>query len=154
VLNGPGTDFVVFENAFEVSPGIHFMDQVVVYLSKDATTWVPFPHDYLGPDETIYSPNPEHWPGFAGVEPVLLHAEDNPVDPFDQALAGGDAFDLDLLPEDGAEAQAIRDSGFAYLKLVAAPTVINEDTGAAFVRDLAANGADIDGVYGRYLVGP
>ncbi|HCP45439.1 MAG TPA: hypothetical protein DIU15_05325 [Deltaproteobacteria bacterium] len=152
-VNGPGVDFVVFENAFEVSPGVRFMDHAVIYLSLDGETWVPFPHDYTAPDETVYSMDPDHWQGFAGVEPVLLNELNNPVDPFDSLHAGGDAFDLDLLPDDGGPAQQVRELGFSYLKLVTAPTVINPDTDDFFVRDPVSNGADIDGVYARYLVG-
>ena len=151
-LNGPGTDFVVFENAFEVVPGVRFMDHAIVFLSLDGEIWVPFPHDYTAPDESQYSTDPDHWEGFAGVQPVLLNEADNPVDPFDFQSAGGDHFDLDLLPEDDGPAQQIRELGFTYLKLVTAPTVINPDTDDFFVRDPVANGADIDGVYARYLV--
>jgi len=153
VLNGPGTDFVVFENAFAAGgQGQHFMDHAVVYLSRDQQTWVPYPHDYLATDESIYSPLAPDWQGFAGVNPVLLNEEHNPVDPFDTLLAGGDPFDLAELPDDGGPAEAIKVYGFTYLKLVTAPTVINPDTDAPYVRDLVANGTDIDGVYARYLV--
>ena len=155
VLNGPGTDFVIFENPFFTdTEGLHgFIDPAVVFLSQDRETWVPFPHDYLALDETQYSSALADWVGFAGIQPVLLHEEDNPVDPFEAQLAGGDAFDLDALPDDGGEAEAIKVYGFSYLKIVTGPTVINPDTGDFFVHDPTSNGADIDGVYGRYLVG-
>jgi len=153
VLDGPGVDFVVFENAFASGTGeAHFMDQVVVYLSRDQETWVPFPHDFLAEDETVYSALPGDWQGFAGVNPVLLNEDDNPVDPFDSALAGGDPFDLSDLPDDGGPAQEIKSLGFTFLKLVAAPTVVNPDTELPYARDLVSNGADIDGVHARYLV--
>ncbi len=54
---------------------------------------------------------------------------------------------------DDAEAQAIRADGVAFVRLVSAPARVNPDTGAAFVHDAIASGADIDGMYGRY-VGP
>jgi len=147
VVNGDGPDFAVFENAFQIGDsGDRFMDPVVVEVSLDGDVWVPFPFDYTAPDETIYSPNPDHWRGFAGISPVRLNEADNPVDPMDAALAGGDHFDLDDL-SDAPEAQHIRQEGFYYLRLTAAATVINPDTGAPFVRDSAANGPDIDGVY-------
>ena len=152
VTNGPGVDFVVFENPFDISGGGRvFMDQLVVFLSRDGGTWVPFPHDYTAPDETVYSDDPAHWEGFAGVTPVLFHEEENPVDPFHTEVAGGDAFDLADLPADGGEAEAIRDGGFSYLKLVVASACENPDTGESFVSDPMSNGPDIDGVYGRYL---
>ncbi len=153
VHNGPGADFVVFENGFEVGAGSgsFFLDQIVVMLSRDGVTFVPFPHDYVAEDETKYQSKPEAWQGFGGRYPVKYNVDSNPVDPFDHEAAGGDPFDLDGMPLDGGEGQAIREKGFRYLKLVAAPTVLNPDTGAAFVRDPASNGADIDGVVARYV---
>ena len=151
VQNGPGTDFVVFENAFLISGGPNvFMDHVIVELSVDAEQWVTYPHDYLAEDETAYSANPEDWQGFAGVTPVLLNEDTMRVDPFDAQLAGGDHFDLDNLTGDDPLSEQIREDGFVYMRLVAAPTRVNPDTGDVFVRDAASNGADIDGVYVRY----
>ena len=151
VTNGPGPDFVVFENPFVFGGGV-FMDQIVVELSRDGDNWVAFPFDYVAGDETVYSNDPDDWVGFAGVTPVVYNIETNPVDPFDQQIAGGDPFDLDGLPDDGAEGSAIKAGGFAFLRLVAAATVINPDTGEPFVHDSASNGPDIDGVIARYLV--
>jgi hypothetical protein len=151
VANGPGVDFVVFENAFHVvSSAETFMDPVIVELSDGGEVWVPFPHDYLAEDEAAYSALGGDWVGFAGVSPVLYHEEDNPVSPFDTARAGGDPFDLDDLPDSG-EAGAIRAGGFTHLRLVAAATVTNPDTGVAFPHDPIMNGPDIDGVYARYV---
>lgn len=153
VTNGAGADFAVFENAFLIGDGPEaFMDPAIVYVSRDGETWVAFPHDYLAADEAAYSALPGDWRGFAGVSPVLLNDETNPVDPFDAAAAGGDHFDLDALPDDAGEASAIKAEGFLYLMIVAAPAEENPDTGAPYARDAISDGADIDGVYGRYLV--
>jgi len=153
VQNGPGVDFVIFENGFLRGSGPdQFMDHLVVSVSRDGVRWVAFDHNYTAADETIYSWDPTHWPGFAGNRSVLLHEEENPVDPFDPDLAGGDGFDLDALPDDGGEGSAIRRDGFVYLKLVSAPSTLNPDTGEPYVKDPISNGPDIDGVYGRWLV--
>lgn len=149
--NGPGADVAVFENPFRFGDGLTFMDPAVVEVSLDGETWVAFPHEYVAADETVYSARAEDWIGFAGVHPVWLHAETNPVDPFDPA-AGGDAFDLDSLPGDG-EAARIREEGFSFLRLSPAPDHVNPDTGAPFVRSPIANGPDIDGVFARYVEG-
>ena len=151
VTNGPGADFVVFENAFQVSGGAYFMDPTLVFLSQDGTNWVEYPADYINEDETTYSSDPAMWVGFAGIHPVRLNVDTNPVDPFDQELAGGDHFDLDTLPTTDASSQSIRDNGFRYLRLVAAATQLNFDTGEPFPADSMSNGPDIDGVYARYL---
>ena len=142
VVDVPGPDLAVFENAFDYGEGVRFMDPTIVEVSADGETWVAFPHDYVADDESVYSPRPEHWLGFAGVTPVHLHEEENALDPFDPA-AGGDRFDLADLPE---AARAPR-----FVRLSAASRAINPDTNAAFVRDPVSDGADIDGVIAHTL---
>ena len=151
-LNGTGNDFAVFENPFVIGSGPScFMDQIIVELSEDGENWVAFPHDYVADDQTVYSNLPSDWIGFAGLTPVLLNEDTNPVNPFDPAVAGGDAFDLDDLPADNGLASSIRENGFTHLRLAAAPTRTNPDTGELFPKDPIADGPDIDGVYARYL---
>lgn len=142
VVDVPGPDLAVFENAFDYAEGLRFMDPTIVEVSADGERWVAFPHDYVADDERAYSPRPEHWIGFAGITPVYLHAEENALDPFDPA-AGGDRFDLADLPED---ARAPR-----FVRLSAASRAINPDTGEPFVRDPVSDGADIDGVVAHTL---
>ncbi|WP_428269318.1 LIC_13355 family lipoprotein [Haliangium sp.] len=150
VINEPGIDFVVFENPFATELDVHhFIEAAVVEVSRDGQSWVAMPHDYTADDETVYVDDPTRWQGFAGVHPVLLHEEDNPVDPMDPALAGGDGFDLADLPDDGGEAEAIKREGFSYLRIVTATTRQNPDTGAPFPTSVIAGGPDIDGVYAR-----
>lgn len=152
VLNGPGADLAVFENPFLVGGGPScFMDQAVVQVSRDGEAWVSLPHDYTHDDENLYEPDPQLWPGFAGATPVLLNEDLNPVTPYDPETAGGDHFDLDDLPDGDPEAEAIREQGFTYIKIVTAPSLINPDTGEPFVKEDISNGADIDGVYAWYF---
>lgn len=150
--DGPGADLVVFENAFRTADdSAYFMDPTVVSVSRDGVTFVDLPHAYVGADPTRYSTDPDDWEGFAGRGPVLLHDETNPVDPFDAIAAGGDAFDLATLPEDGGEADAIRRDGARYVRLTSAAILVDPRTGARYPRDPVASGADVDGVYGRWL---
>lgn len=150
--DGPGADFVVFENPFRTADAsAYFMDPLVVSVSRDGTTFVDLPHAYVAADPTRYSTSPEDWEGFAGLTPVLLHEEDNAIDPFDPIAAGGDAFDLATLPEDGGEGDAIRREGARYVRLTSAATLENPETGAPYPRDPVGTGADIDGVYARWL---
>ncbi|HUQ01117.1 MAG TPA: LIC_13355 family lipoprotein [Kofleriaceae bacterium] len=151
--NGAGDDLAVFENAFAVSGGV-FMDLVIVEVSRDGTTWRPIAHDYVTADETAYVRDPAAWHGFAGRTPVLLHAQDNAVDPFDRTLAGGDGFDLDDVVGTDAAAMELRAQGARYIRLVSASARTNPDTGAAYVKETVSNGGDIDGVYGRYVSPP
>jgi len=151
IKNGTGTDFVVFENAFDVtSSGERFMDHIIVSVSRNNIDWVDFPYDYTRSDESIYDKDPSLWQGFAGKTPVLYHEENNRVDPFDQSAAGGDHFDLDNLP-DSQEGLEIKNNGFTYIKLTTAPSIINPGTGSKFVHEVISNGADIDGVYAKYI---
>ncbi|GAB4198487.1 MAG: LIC_13355 family lipoprotein [Sandaracinaceae bacterium] len=152
ITDGPGADLVVFENPFRYAAGTgNFMDPVIVSVSRDSETWVDLPHDYVAADPTRYSIDPDDWVGFAGVTPVLLHAEDHAVDPFDRVAAGGDHFDLGDL-DDSGEAGAIRREGARYVRLESAATRVDPDTGERYPRDPTSNGADIDGVYARYVV--
>lgn len=149
--DGPGADLVVFENAFAIGTSdARFMDLTVVSVSADGASWLDLPHDFIAADESRYSNDPDDWPGFAGRTPVLLHAEASAVDPFDPTLAGGDAFDLAALGA-SPEALRIRTEGARYVRLTSAPALVNPDTGAPYVHDAIANGADIDGVVARYV---
>lgn len=149
LIDGPGDDLAVFENPFRHGDGQAFIDAAIVELSDDGEVWVPFAHDYRAPDETRYSSDPAHWVGFAGVEPVFLHADTNVIDPFDPG-AGGDRFDLaDLVPS--AEADRIRREGARYVRITAAFARENPDTGAPYPIDAVSNGPDIDGVAARWL---
>jgi hypothetical protein len=79
VVDGPGADLVIFENAFHIgSPtGNVFTEYAYVEVSRDGLTWQRFPFDG------------ETGEGLAGATPVLAE----PADPFDPA-AGGDRFDI------------------------------------------------------------
>lgn len=152
VTNGPGADLVVFENAFRTTwdPNAYFMDPIVVSVSLDAARWVELPHHYRAADPTQYSTALQDWEGFAGVTPVLVNDETNPMSWFDPR-AGGDAFDLDELAIEG-DAGEIRAQGFRFVRLTSAAIVTNPDTNAPYPADPVANGADIDGIAARGIV--
>ncbi|HEX2684979.1 MAG TPA: LIC_13355 family lipoprotein [Kofleriaceae bacterium] len=150
--NGPGPDLAVFENPFLINGGGVFMDLIIVEVSLDGVEFRALAHDYTATDPTVYHNNPALWSGFAGKTPVLLNVDTNPVAPFNATAAGGDQFDLDTVEGADAVAQSIRTNGARFVRLTSAPARINPDTGAAYVHDALSNGADIDGIYGRYLV--
>jgi hypothetical protein len=80
--DGPGVDFVVFENAFEYGDET-FAEPAHVWVSHDGHTWSAFPCvvDAGWPPE-----------GCAGIEPVHATADNGwATDPM---RSGGDAFDL------------------------------------------------------------
>jgi hypothetical protein len=148
--NGPGSDLAVFENPILAGSGT-FMDLVIVEVSLDGVEFRELAHDYTATDPTVYQTDPQLWSGFAGRTPVKLNVDTNPVDPFDPAAAGGDALDLDAVVGTDAVADSIRATGARYVRLIAAPARIDPHTSAPYVRDAISNGADIDGLYGRYV---
>ena len=82
VVDGPGADLLVFENAFAVGAGT-FIEPARVLVSDDGTDWRAFPCD----------PGDADARGCAGVA-VVRASSTNGLDPTDPAEAGGDAFDL------------------------------------------------------------
>lgn len=86
ITDGPGPDFIVFENAFfiggdETKP---FAELATVEVSEDGQSWHAF--------ECTASAPP--YGSCAGWRPVFANAGENALDPLDPEVAGGDAFDL------------------------------------------------------------
>lgn len=86
IVDGPGADFVVFENAFWVGGDSTevFAELGEVAVSTDAVSWHTFPCDF----EPLIGP----WPGCAGWRPTYFY--DPFVLPLDPEVSGGDPFDL------------------------------------------------------------
>ena len=76
IIDGPGPDFTVFENAF-FYPGGTFGEWMIVSVSPDGENWLVFPHDTLTGI------------GMAGRTPTA-----GGVDYTNPAESGGDSFDL------------------------------------------------------------
>lgn len=100
IVDGPGVDFVVFENPFE--PGGDASSVVAepaeVAVSDDGVTWTAFPCT-----ATAYP-----YGSCAGWHPVHASAE-APIDPAAPEKAGGDAFDLAAIGVTHARFVRIRD---------------------------------------------
>jgi hypothetical protein len=86
IVDGPGADFIVFENAFLAGGDATkpFAELATVEVSADGRTWTAF--------ECTATEFP--YGACAGWHPVLANADENPIDPTDPTAAGGDAFDL------------------------------------------------------------
>jgi hypothetical protein len=86
VVDGPGPDLLVFENAFLRAPGDDptngFFELARVEVSFDGKVWKEFPFDQVTRK------------GCAGYHPVLAHPGENDISPTDPDKAGGDPFDL------------------------------------------------------------
>jgi len=102
ICDGPGPDFIVFENAFHAGgpTGPVFIEAGIVAVSQDGVTFREFPYD------------PRTFSGLAGKTPVLSNPE-NGIDPTDPTVAGGDAFDLAQLGLKWAAYVRITDGGDA-----------------------------------------
>ncbi len=86
IVDGPGPDFIVFENPFEIDcdPSNIFAELGTVSVSEDGVTWKDFPCTATQPPYGLCS----------GWHVVYANAETNTIDPTDPAVAGGDAYDL------------------------------------------------------------
>jgi hypothetical protein len=86
VYDGPGTDLLIFENAFLEDPGDDprrgFFELAKVEVSRDGESWKEFPYDTIKRS------------GCAGHHPVFANPDLNEIDPTDPKQAGGDPFDL------------------------------------------------------------
>lgn len=158
VLNGSGTDFVVFENPFNRTSGGRFIEAVIVEVSQDGTSWCGWSPAYTGVTDSqsdIYDVT--KYDDVAGLKPVLFNQltwTDTAADVFDVAQAGGDHFDLDKASFGGSGAGCnealrgdIQTDGFVYIRL----TTANSRSRDAFPLpgDSIDETADIDGVVAR-----
>jgi len=115
IVDGPGPDFIVFENPFLLGPCQSYAEPAVVGLSAgDAapTSFVDFP---CALSRSRGDPQQQRWayPGCAGVHPVLA-AKTSCTAP-SAAAAGGDAFDLATLGIKQARYLRLRDAGISTM---------------------------------------
>lgn len=85
IVDGPGPDFIVFENAFWAGGDMNqpHADLGEVSVSEDGTTWKTYP--------CTATMNP--YGACSGWKPVYSNPQ-NGISPFDPAKAGGEAYDL------------------------------------------------------------
>jgi hypothetical protein len=88
IEDGPGPDFVVFENPFypEGDPARVFAEPAAVAVSDDGDAFLEYDCDAAGDGNG-------HFTGCAGVTPTEPY-DPFRVDPIDPELTGGDSFDL------------------------------------------------------------
>lgn len=103
VIDGPGPDLLIFENAFLQEPGnnphLGFFELARVEVSADGESWQGFPYD-SGTKK-----------GCAGWNPVLANSEENAIPPDQVEKAGGDPFDLQDLKLESIRFVRITDLG-------------------------------------------
>ena len=102
IYDGPGPDFIVFENPMRIqgSSSAYFIEPAIVEVSANGRDFFRIPFDFvphLDQSGNLNLSNPSCYSrGFAGVRPVL--SNNGYPDPTDPAVAGGDPFDLADLP--------------------------------------------------------
>ena len=103
IVDGPGPDFVVFENAFYAGgdPSQVFAEPGEVAVSDDGEVFVAFECNIENDAEGKYR-------GCAGATPTLAY-DPEAVDPLDPELTGGDTFDLEALGISRARYVRVRD---------------------------------------------
>ncbi|MFP4600528.1 MAG: hypothetical protein ACLFVJ_19895 [Persicimonas sp.] len=103
IADGPGADFVVFENPFWVreDPTDVWAELGEVSVSQDGQSW----HTFVCTAEPT---EPGQWPGCAGWTPTKSY-EPAGVVPLDPETTGGDAFDLADVGLESARFVRIRD---------------------------------------------
>ena len=102
IVDGPGVDFVVFENAFYIggNPNDIYAEPAEVSVSDDGTTWQVYP---CTATQAPYG-------ACAGWHPVLS-SPGSGISPVDYPACGGDGFDLADLGITHARYVRIRDMG-------------------------------------------
>ncbi len=116
IVDGPGPDFIVFENPFLTAPYQSYAEPAIVGLSATDTAAASFVDFSCDLSVTKGDAQNQSWayPGCAGVKPVLANPT-NCIDPTDPTLAGGDAFDLADLGLSRARYVRIRDAGLSTM---------------------------------------
>jgi len=129
ILNGPGADFIVYENAFYVagstcdwSDGTHYAcwnETAIVEVSQDGSDWYTIPFDYNPSNETCVPyvfMDPASFSGLAGNHPVYACVNHDGtlkdgISPVDPLKAGGDTFDLDSVGLEWCRFVRLTDTG-------------------------------------------
>lgn len=117
IVDGPGPDFIVFENPMLMGPYQSFAEPALVGVSAKGTgagDFADFPCDL---SKTQGDAQTKTWafPGCAGIKPVLANVKSNAISPVNPLEAGGDAFDLSTLSAKQARYLRLRDAGVSKM---------------------------------------
>lgn len=126
IQDGPGADFLAFENAFAFGASTDvFAEVAFVEVSTDGTVFARIPSRYGGPVGPLpaFGTSPMgRFGGLVGGMPGVANVVTNTIPPRDPVRAGGEAFDLAELQSDplvvngAVDLQAIR-----YVRFVDVP---------------------------------
>lgn len=163
IVDGPGPDFSVFENAFLERNGLitlpPFSEPGRISVSQDGTSWFTFSSCNLSLADAPYHP------GCAGVYPVLSntnpafpHASIPTTEPPIEDLVGQNVLTLEVPEGAGGDSFDLADVGLSWARYVlvegapfvdgpaAAPTAGFDLDAAAAIHSVPATDADENGV--------
>lgn len=149
--NGPGADFLAFENGFFFSGGV-FSEVAAVEVSTDGANFARFPLRYAGPplSQPPFGSLPMGtFSGMVGGMPVLANVVTNSIDPRDPVFAGGEAFDLADLTTDPIVLAGLVDlSNITEVRIVDLQEGTVSDSAGAWIYDHggATGSTDIDAI--------
>lgn len=152
LTDGPGADFIVYENGFEWN-GLTFPEMAMVEVSTNGVDFARFPMRYDGPQGPFISTF-ELLPwgiysGLTGLVPPVANVDTNSIDPLNPVLAGGEAFDLADLHDHPLVAMGLVDlHAVEYIRLVDLIAGNEVDTRFVTIWDTGGpdGNADIDAV--------
>ena len=135
IVDGPGPDFIVFENPFDIGGSTTnvYAEPGEVSVSDDGTTWTTFPcTPVVDPGASDGTGTAPPYGSCAGWHPVFSSPA-NGVSPLDPAVAGGDAFDL-------------ADVGVSHARYVRIVNRTDESCPEAGADKSTTNGFDLDAI--------
>lgn len=149
ITDGPGADFLVFENPFMVSAGGPiFSEALFVEVSSNGRDFARFPTRYQGPARSG-GPYATGWAGyysgFGGIKPS--NGGKVGVDNFDVVQAGGDSFDLaDLKNHPLVAAGKVDLLRIIQLRLLDVIAGVSKDSAGNTIQDPTSGSADINAI--------
>lgn len=151
ITNGPGADFIIFENGFEFD-GLTFPEMVMVEVSSNGIDFARFPLRYNGPQMPLGAFDGVPWgvySGMAGLVPPLANVLTNSLDPRNPVEAGGEALDMDDLAEEPLVLMGLVDlDAIQFLRLIDIESGTVVDSRGVTIYDTGGpdGNADIDAV--------
>lgn len=145
LCDGPGADFIVFENAFYMAGTLDaWAELAFVEVSTDGLHFARFPALFAGGPGLLPMGSARN---LAGIGPVHAHPVLRPwIDPRDPCQAGGDAFDLaDLRGDPLVLGNLVDLSRIRFVRIVDIASGKERDPRGRVILD-SGSGADIDAV--------
>lgn len=152
IQDGPGADFLAFENGLTFGSSSVFSEVAYVEVSSDGVNFARFPSRYGGPNaqQPAFGTLPMGtFAGLVGGIPVIANVATNTIPPEDPVRAGGEAFDLAELANDPLVVNGTVDvSAITQVRFVDAPEGVSLDSLGHPIWDNggATGSADLDAV--------